>query len=274
MDAFVTRLPNPAKAASAATAASPPAVAAAPNAAAKPMSSHKRARVPDDLDGLSRDALVGLVNDLARERDALERAAKTARTVPTPETQPAARPAKKPAAKTVPKPAPSAVGGMEIDALRARLAKKAIKAIKKAKHNERRKPYTTVTEGVASKEVALRLMRGHEPHLKSDTARMTRWILGPDEAIEAIGADLKLIHPVANDVATYCGPDDDGYVYCAAKIDSLEVKYEPAASLLSLKFRTCYAGSGRPPHMVLVEDEDKDEDDVWSRPFYFDKSRV
>ena len=257
MDAFVTRLPNPAKAASAATAASPPAVAAAPNATAKPMSSHKRARVPDDLEGLSHDALVGLVNDLTRERDALERAAKTARVVPTPETQPAARPAKKPAAKTVAKPAPSAVGGKEIDALRARLATKAVKAIKKTKHNEKRKPYTTVTEGVASKDVALRLMRGHESHLKSDTARMTRWILGPDEAIEAIGADLKLIHPVANDVATYCGPDDDGYVYCAAKIDSLEVKYEPAASLLSLKFRTCYAGSGRPPHMVLVEDEDE-----------------
>ena len=128
--------------------------------------------------------------------------------------------------------------------MKKRLADKSVKAIKKTKHNDKRKPYTEVTEGMPSKATALALLDGLAP--KSDTARMTRWLLEGDTAATRWLGIEKLVHPVAFDGKVLCFAGERPRVYAWAGIESLEIKYEPSASLLTLKFRTFMAGSGAP----------------------------
>ena len=84
---------------------------------------------------------------------------------------------------------------------------------------------------------------------KSDTSRMTKWSLTSDAAISRLLGCEKLIHPVAFDGKVWCfagGPMPK--VYAWAGFESLEVKFEPSSSLLTLKFRTFMAGSGDPSY--------------------------
>ena len=225
MDAFVIRdgvQPTPAAA---------PSNGKAPmkTPAAASSSGVKRARVPADLSSLDRQALEGLVHELASERDALERAAK--------------KPAPSPATVA---PASSAPSEAQVRQILARLAEKSQKAIKKTKHNDKRKPYTEVTEGVPNKALALALLRGQERFQKSDTARMTRWVFeGPDAVTNWLGLE-RTIHPVAFDGKVWCLAGQRPQVYAHAAVESLDVKFEPSANLLTLKFRTFLAGSGFP----------------------------
>jgi hypothetical protein len=223
MDGFVTRDGK-------APLAAQPAAAKTPGAAS---SGVKRTRVPDDLSSISRGALEGLVKELAAERDLLERTSKRPAVATTPTTSSAAS-------------APAAPTDAQVRQVLMRLADKSKKAIKKTKHNDKRKPYTEVTEGVPTKALALALLRGQEAHQKSDTARMTRWVFesGPTAA-SWLGIE-RTIHPVAFDGKVWCFAGQRPSIYAHAGIESLEVKYELSANLLTLKFRTYLAGTGRP----------------------------
>ena len=128
--------------------------------------------------------------------------------------------------------------------IKKRLCAKSVKAIKKTKHNDSRKPYTEVTEGLASRAAAMAVMAGVP--VKSESTRMTKWLLTSDGAISRfLGCD-KLIHPVAFDGKVWCFAGQKPKIYAWAGFESLEVKFEPSSSLLTLKFRTKLAGSGVP----------------------------
>ena len=130
-----------------------------------------------------------------------------------------------------------------LHAMRKRLRDKIVKAVKKTAHNDRRKPYSEISDGCASRAVAVALMGGLHP--KSDTARMTRWVLTGNDVSMFLGIE-RLVHPVKFDgmVLSFGGLPCN--VYAWAAFESLEVKYENAAKVLILKARTFLAGSGRP----------------------------
>ena len=137
-------------------------------AAAKPSATlatgAKRVRVPDDLEAISADDLRGLVQKLCAERTAMERAASgsswSSSMAPPPS---AARPGKATAAQSTPAPPLAAPKATELAAMKKRLADKSAKAIKKTKHNDKRKPYTEVNEGMPNKATALALLEGLAP---------------------------------------------------------------------------------------------------------------
>ena len=128
-------------------------------------------------------------------------------------------------------------------AMRKRLRDKVVKAVKKTAHNDRKKPYSEVSDGCPSKAVAVALMNGLHP--KSDTARMTRWVLTGNDVSRFLGIE-RLVHPVKFDgmVLSFGGAPVN--VYAWAAFESLEVKFENASKVLTLKARTFLAGSGRP----------------------------
>ena len=130
-----------------------------------------------------------------------------------------------------------------LQAMRKRLRDKVVKAVKKTAHNDRKKPYSEVSDGCPSKAVAVALMNGLHP--KSDTARMTRWVLTGNDVSRFLGIE-RLVHPVKFDgmVLSFGGAPVN--VYAWAAFESLEVKFENASKVLTLKARTFLAGSGRP----------------------------
>ena len=130
-----------------------------------------------------------------------------------------------------------------LQAMRKRLRDKIVKAVKKTAHNDRRKPYSEISDGCPSKAVAVALMGGLHP--KSDTARMTRWVLTGNDVSMFLGIE-RLVHPVKFDgmVLSFGGLPCN--VYAWAAFESLEVKFENASKVLTLKARTLLAGSGRP----------------------------
>ena len=130
-----------------------------------------------------------------------------------------------------------------LQAMRKRLRDKIVKAVKKTAHNDRKKPYSEISDGCASKAVAVALMNGLHP--KSDTARMTRWVLTGNDVSRFLGIE-RLVHPVKFDGKVWSFGGAEVHVYAWAAFESLEVKYENAAKVLTLKARTFLAGSGRP----------------------------
>ena len=135
------------------------------------------------------------------------------------------------------------VDAKTLQAMRKRLRDKVVKAVKKTAHNDRKKPYSEVSDGCPSKAVAVALMNGLHP--KSDTARMTRWVLTGNDVSRFLGIE-RLVHPVKFDgmVLSFGGAPVN--VYAWAAFESLEVKFENASKVLTLKARTFLAGSGRP----------------------------
>lgn len=145
--------------------------------------------VPKNLDELSRDQLLDLVTSLASERDELSRK-RSKVDVDSSQKKP-----KKDQIQTTlapPKKAPS----INVTSIKKRILLKSIKAIKKTKHNDKRKPYTEVTEGLSSKEDAMMLLEDFP--MTSSTPRMTKWMLGPGEIERFLGCE-STIHPVAFD---------------------------------------------------------------------------
>ena len=130
-----------------------------------------------------------------------------------------------------------------LQAMRKRLRDKVVKAVKKTAHNDRKKPYSEVSDGCPNKAVAVALMGGLHP--KSDTARMTRWVLAGNDVSRFLGIE-RLVHPVKFDGMVLSFGGAPVHVYAWAAFESLEVKYENAAKVLTLKCRTYLAGSGRP----------------------------
>ena len=135
------------------------------------------------------------------------------------------------------------VDAKTLQAMRKRLRDKVVKAVKKTAHNDRRKPYSEISDGCASKAVAVALMGGLHP--KSDTARMTRWVLTGNDVSMFLGIE-RLVHPVKFDgmVLSFGGLPCN--VYAWAAFESLEIKFENASKVLTLKARSYLAGSGRP----------------------------
>ena len=130
-----------------------------------------------------------------------------------------------------------------LQAMRKRLRDKVVKAVKKTAHNDRRKPYSEISDGCASRAVAVALMGGLHP--KSDTARMTRWVLSGNDVSRFLGIE-RLVHPVKFDGMVLSFGGAPVHVYAWAAFESLEVKFENASKVLTLKSRTFLAGSGRP----------------------------
>ena len=135
------------------------------------------------------------------------------------------------------------VDAKALQAMRKRLRDKVVKAVKKTAHNDRKKPYSEVSDGCASKAVAVALMNGLHP--TSDTARMTRWILTGNDVSRFLGVE-RLVHPVKFDGKVWSFGGAPVHVYAWAAFESLEIKYENASKVLTLKSRTFMAGSGRP----------------------------
>ena len=135
------------------------------------------------------------------------------------------------------------VDAKALQAMRKRLRDKIVKAVKKTAHNDRKKPYSEISDGCASKAVAVALMNGLHP--KSDTARMTRWVLAGNDVSRFLGIE-RLVHPVKFDGKVWSFGGAPVHVYAWAAFESLEIKYENASKVLTLKSRTFMAGSGRP----------------------------
>eukprot|EP00039_Didymoeca_costata_P029477 m.24809 g.24809 ORF g.24809 m.24809 type:complete len:280 (-) comp7647_c0_seq1:108-947(-) len=132
----------------------------------------------------------------------------------------------------------------EIAAARKRIAGKVNKAVKKTKHNDKKKPYSEVSEGIQSPKMALALMKGREP--SSDSKKMTKWTFSGESEIAEVLGTQKLIHPVAFDGKVWTFGGMKPKIYAWAGFDSLEVKYDKPASLLTFKIRTFMFGSGSP----------------------------
>jgi len=186
--------------------------------------------IPADLEALSKAELISLVQCLAKER----------------ETTPGA-PAKRAKASPAPQAAAAAPGlsAQERKKVLEKLGKNAEKAIKKTAHNDKKKPYSTLTEGIADKATALALLGDHGT-VVSDSKKMHKRTMSPDEIVAWLGVEPR-VHPVKFDGKVWCfagGPSPK--VYAHAAYESLEVKYEPSSLLLTLKFRTYLAGTGRP----------------------------
>ena len=135
------------------------------------------------------------------------------------------------------------VDAKALQAMRKRLRDKIVKAVKKTAHNDRRKPYSEISDGCPSKAVAVALMGGLHP--KSDTARMTRWVLTGNDVSMFLGIE-HLVHPVKFDGMVLAFAGIPVNVYAWAAFESLDIKYENASKVLTLKARTFLAGSGRP----------------------------
>ena len=137
----------------------------------------------------------------------------------------------------------AAVDAKAIQAMHKRLRDKVVKAVKKTAHNDRRKPYSEVSAGCASKSIAVALMGGRHP--TSDTARMTRWVLAGDAVARFLGIE-RLVHPVKFEGKVWSFGGAPVRVYAWAAFESLDVKFENASKVLTVKARTFMAGSGRP----------------------------
>ena len=135
------------------------------------------------------------------------------------------------------------VDAKALQAMRKRLRDRVVKAVKKTAHNDRKKPYSEISDGCASKAVAVALMNGLHP--KSDTARMMRWVLAGNDVSRFLGVE-RLVHPVKFDGMVLSFGGAPVHVYAWAAFESLEIKYENASKVLTLKARTFLAGSGRP----------------------------
>ena len=135
------------------------------------------------------------------------------------------------------------VDAKALQAMRKRLRDKVVKAVKKTAHNDRKKPYSEISDGCASRAVAVALMNGLHP--KSDTARMTRWTLTGNDVSRFLGIE-RLVHPVKFDGKVWSFGGAEVHVYAWAAFESLEIKFENASKVLTLKSRTFLAGSGRP----------------------------
>ena len=135
------------------------------------------------------------------------------------------------------------VDAKALQAMRKRLRDKVVKAVKKTAHNDRKKPYSEISDGCASRAVAVALMGGLHP--TSDTARMTRWVLTGNDVSRFLGIE-RLVHPVKFDGMVLSFGGAPVHVYAWAAFESLEIKFENAAKVLTLKSRTFLAGSGRP----------------------------
>ena len=153
--------------------------------------------------------------------------------------------ARKPAAQTLlpaaSAPQPAGLTPAEVRKRVTALGKRCVREIKKTAHNDKRKPYTTVTEGMPKAE-ALQLLGGVGTKVSS-SKKMDKITLQPSEIAAWLGIE-ELVHPVKFDGKVWCFAGQKPQVYAWAGFESLEVKVEN--HMMTLKFRTFMAKTGRP----------------------------
>merc|ERR1712216_267056 len=120
----------------------------------------------------------------------------------------------------------------------ATITKKATAAIKKSAHNDKKKPYTEISEGLPRCH-ALALL-GSLGTVTADTKKFQKRTLSPEDVESLFG--IAEVHPVKFDGKTLCFAGDRPFVYAWAKVESLEVKVEE--NMTSFKFRTWMSGTG------------------------------
>jgi hypothetical protein len=197
--------------------------------------------VPANLECLSKPALVKLVQNLVEERGMINTQS-AAKSEETPKKRAATKPAmgESELKKVKMESATPLLSEKDKAKVIASLKKKSLAAIKKTAHNDKKKPYTEVCEGI-SRSDALALL-GNVGSITANSARAQKRMLGPQDVAQLLGIDE--VHPVKFDGKVWCLAGQRPSVYAWARVESLEIKVQDA--LMSLKFRTYMSGSGLP----------------------------
>ena len=210
--------------------------------------------IPSNIESLERSELIRLLKRVADERDKLrvemvERVNKKAKTSTTSTTSTTLAPIfcsnnstqGTTTTTTTPKKNPS----FNMIATKKRIEKNTIRFVKKSAHNDKKKPWTEVTDSLPSSSSAVQLLEGHTP--KSDTARMIKWeLLGNDNIVNWLGLEEKFIHPVKFDGKVLCIAGGRPKIYAWAAFEKVEIKYIKNTGALEMKFRTYMARTGNP----------------------------
>ena len=234
------------------------------SASAAPASSAAKAKsaavlVPADLSTLNNEQLQGLVRNLDEERQALrlqlaaatkaqQNNAKKARK-PAPISTSSAASAAAAAAPTVVTPT-----AKEVTTVQKRLGKNVERSVKKLTFGNRKKPTCEVSEGGMSPEMATALMKEYSSSLKSDTKKMTKWLLTDDADIAALLQTKRLIHPCKFNGKVWSFGGTKPKIYVWAGYEQCEVKYDKSQRNLTIKVKCFEAGTGSPesPYSVRL----------------------
>ncbi|GFH44245.1 predicted protein [Chaetoceros tenuissimus] len=220
-----------------AEAISKPAEAGTKRKAVTPPNKSGMIEIPADLNALSKEQLIALVNELVNERSTMNRGLKKARTAaPASAAKSNVLPFASPVASSAPK--------FDVVAVKKRISKNSASLIKKAAHNRAKKPFTEIVECVPS-EAAVMTLFDSIPTV-SNSARMIKWKLnGNEEVMNWLGNPFEYIHPVKFDGKTMSLGGTRPKIYAFANYDSLEAKFEKKTNTLNLKFRSRLAGTGK-----------------------------
>lgn len=200
-----------------------------------PNKSSDMIEIPADLNALSKEQLIALVNELVNERSTMNRGVKKVRTT---------APAKTSNVLPFASPVVSSTPKFDVVAMKKRISKNSASLIKKAAHNRAKKPFTEIVECVPS-EAAVMTLFDSIPTV-SNTARMIKWKLnGNEEVMNWLGNPFEYIHPVKFDGKTWSLGGTRPKIYAFANYDSLEAKFEKKTNTLNLKFRSRLAGTGK-----------------------------
>lgn len=203
--------------------------------------------IPPNLESLERSELIRLLKRVADERDKLRvemenPAAKKAKTSTTLAPIFCSNNSSTPGSTTT---NPQTTPSFNASAAKKRIAKNTVRLVKKSAHNDKKKPWTEVTDSIPSSASAIQLLEGHTP--KSDTARMIKWeLLGNDTVVNWLGLEEKFIHPVKFDGKVWCLAGEKPKIYAWAAFEKVEIKYIKNTGSLEMKFRTFMARTGNP----------------------------
>lgn len=204
--------------------------------------SFSRFELPHDLQELPKENLIGLIHTLVKERNALQQELETERAAKKPKLS-----VNTVLAASVP-PASVTPTASNVAAIKKRMGKALVNAVKKAAHSSNnKKPATEVSEGGMSPEMAQAIFGHLSP--KSDTKRMTKWHLHNDTEIASLLSCDRLVHPVKHDgkgLLFFGGRPRK--IYGWAGFDQMEIKYDKRDQALQLKIRSYCVGVGPPEY--------------------------
>lgn len=230
------------KMAAVAEAISKPVEAGTKRKAVTPPNKSGMIEIPADLNALSKEQLIALVNELVNERSTLNHGLKKVRTAAA--ANAANTSTKKSNVLPFASPVASSAPKFDVVAVKKRISKNSASLIKKAAHNRAKKPFTEIVECVPS-EAAVMTLFDSIPTV-SNTARMIKWKLnGNEEVMNWLGNPFEYIHPVKFDGKTMSLGGSRPKIYAFANYDSLEAKFEKKTNTLNLKFRSRLAGTGK-----------------------------
>ena len=208
----------------------------------------------DDVEKLCTDKAVALASLLANELNRTSGSTSSAAAL-SGQKRPAAAASSELISSQSTTPKPAAKKKFDATAVKKRLLKRTTTEVKKTAHNDKKKPYSTVSDAVPDEDAARQLFESITP--TSDTKAMIKWKLTGMDVSRWFKDDPNAIelyiHPVKFDGKVIALFGTKPKVYAWAAFESVEAKYEKKTNLLSLKVRTYMAGTGR-PDMYGVED--------------------